>query len=111
MTPPFKLLPPEPGVVFGAVFDQTAPDVDHQIQAFARALEQARARLGLEAFLLVPEVAAPLVFVRALAARLEPGQSTVSGEQATVQAVRGYLDQVKLTGGGKAGSRSHLRLP
>ena len=109
MTAPFNLLPPEPGVVFGAVFDQSAPDVDPQIQAFARALEQLRGKLGLEAFLLVPEVEYPLVKIRALSAR--SGGSAISGEQGTVQAVRGLLDQVKLTGGGKAGARSNLRLP
>ena len=109
MKAPFNLLPPEPGVVFGAVFDRSAPDVEPQIQAFARALEQLRAKLGLEAFLLVPEIAYPLVTIRALAAR--SGGSAISGEQGTVQAVRGMLDQVKLTGGGKPGARSGLRLP
>ncbi len=108
MTAPFNLLPAEPGVVIGAVVDQSAPDVDRQIQAFARALEQIRGKLELEAFLLIPEVEYPLVKIRALAAR--SGGSATSGERGTVQAVRGLLDQVKLTGGGKPGARSSLRL-
>ena len=99
-------LPPETGVLLGAVFEQNAPNLSQQIEFFARAVERARVAQKLEAILLVPEPDPPRVRVRALAARTTAGGSAVGGSNAIAQAVHGFIDsyQSGVSPSGSSGS-------